>query len=106
MHVLTIVCLEMMMNIYGESRYNEINDDSNNFQIENKRIPAKQVRYFPLVPRLQMLFMSSKTSSFMKWHMEGHTNDGVLRHPADSRAWKEIKESQILLLIVVTLGLG
>jgi len=24
----------------------------------------------------------------MKWHDEGHTNDGKLRHPADSLAWK------------------
>ncbi|KAL5844117.1 hypothetical protein ACOSQ4_010075 [Xanthoceras sorbifolium] len=24
----------------------------------------------------------------MKWHVEGRTDDGVLRHPAVSRAWK------------------
>ena len=25
----------------------------------------------------------------MRWHAEGRTNDGVLRHPIDSIAWKE-----------------
>ena len=24
----------------------------------------------------------------MKWHVSGRTNDGVMRHPADSNAWK------------------
>jgi len=32
--------------------------------------------------------MSSKTARSMKWHDEGRTNDGRLRHPADSLAWK------------------
>ena len=32
--------------------------------------------------------MSSDTSKLMRWHAEGHINDGVLRHPADSPAWK------------------
>ena len=52
--------------ICGKSRYKKVGGDSNNPQTKGKRIPTKQVRYFPLVPRLQRLFMSSKTSSFMK----------------------------------------
>jgi len=32
--------------------------------------------------------MSSKTACDMRWHSEGHTKDGLLRHPADSPAWK------------------
>jgi hypothetical protein len=24
----------------------------------------------------------------MRWHAEGHTRDGVLRHPANSEAWR------------------
>ncbi|KAK2640532.1 hypothetical protein Ddye_028327 [Dipteronia dyeriana] len=75
--------------ICGESGYKDIGGDSNNPQTEGKRIPAKQVRYFPLVPRLQGLFMSFKTSSFMKWHVEGCTDDSVVRHPTDGSAWKE-----------------
>ncbi|KAF7119899.1 hypothetical protein RHSIM_Rhsim13G0141700 [Rhododendron simsii] len=35
---------------------------------------------------LQRLFMSSKIASFMKWHDEGRTKDGCMRHPTDSPA--------------------
>ena len=24
----------------------------------------------------------------MKWHVNGRMNDGLIRHPADSKAWK------------------
>ncbi|XP_070010201.1 uncharacterized protein [Nicotiana sylvestris] len=53
-----------------------------------RKIPAKVLRCFPLKPRLQRLFMSSETSKAMLWHHEEHNKDGVLRHPADSEAWK------------------
>ncbi|KAG8480898.1 hypothetical protein CXB51_025476 [Gossypium anomalum] len=49
--------------------------------------PAKVLRYFPLIPRLKRLFQSSKTSQSMRWHKEGRTKDGILRHPADGSAW-------------------
>ncbi|XP_016195455.1 uncharacterized protein LOC107636463 [Arachis ipaensis] len=42
-----------------------------------KPLPAKTLRYFPLIPRLQRLFMCSKTSSDMLWHKEADNNDGV-----------------------------
>ncbi|KAL3651955.1 hypothetical protein CASFOL_004957 [Castilleja foliolosa] len=35
-----------------------------------KKIPHKILRYFPLKPRLQRLFMSEKTSKKMVWHKE------------------------------------
>lgn len=54
----------------------------------SRKIPAKVLRYFPLKPRLQRLFMSSETASLMRWHHEGRTKDGIMRHPADSPAWK------------------
>ncbi|XP_019225907.1 PREDICTED: uncharacterized protein LOC109207443 [Nicotiana attenuata] len=53
-----------------------------------RKIPANVLRYFPLKPRLQRLFMSSETSKAMRWHHEEHNKDGVLRYPADSDAWK------------------
>ncbi|GLT69206.1 hypothetical protein SLA2020_413750 [Shorea laevis] len=53
-----------------------------------KKKPVKVLRWFPLIPRLQRLFMSHHTSSHMKWHAQGRTKDGVLRHPADGEAWK------------------
>ncbi|XP_062162205.1 uncharacterized protein LOC133869265 [Alnus glutinosa] len=54
----------------------------------SKRKPAKVLRWFPLIPRLQRLFTSHHTAKHMKWHAHGRTKDGVLRHPADGEAWK------------------
>ncbi|XP_016206958.1 uncharacterized protein LOC107647394 [Arachis ipaensis] len=54
-----------------------------------KPIAAKTLRYFPLIPRLQRLFMCSKTSSDMLWHSQASNNDGFLRHPRDAEAWKK-----------------
>ncbi|XP_052171518.1 uncharacterized protein LOC127787497 [Diospyros lotus] len=54
-----------------------------------KKIPIKTLRYFPLKPRLQRLFMSSKSASSMRWHFDKRVDDGVIRHPTDSMAWKD-----------------
>ncbi|XP_061343726.1 uncharacterized protein LOC133289743 [Gastrolobium bilobum] len=54
-----------------------------------KKVPAKVVRYFPLKPRLQRLFLSSKTANDMRWHAMDNNNDGMMRHPRDSEAWKK-----------------
>ncbi|KAL3633966.1 hypothetical protein CASFOL_022728 [Castilleja foliolosa] len=54
-----------------------------------KKIPHKILRYLPLKPRLQRLFMSEKTSKKMVWHNEKRVNDEYMRHPADSAAWKD-----------------
>nr|KJB67116.1 hypothetical protein B456_010G175300 [Gossypium raimondii] len=62
------------------------NDDENDAQSRKK--PVKILRYFPLIPRLQRLFMSSKTAESMMWHHDGRTDDELLRHPADFLAWK------------------
>lgn len=58
---------------------------------DGKKIPRKQVRYFPLTPRLQRLYMSQRTACEMRWHgqREKDPNDDVLRHPADGEAWKD-----------------
>ncbi|XP_042967497.1 uncharacterized protein LOC122300711 [Carya illinoinensis] len=51
-------------------------------------VPQKVVRYFPLKPRLQRLFMSKKTAVSMRWHHEERVQDeSTLRHPADSEVW-------------------
>jgi hypothetical protein len=36
--------------------------------------------------------MSHHISPHMKWHAQGRTKDGVLRHPADGEAWKAFNE--------------
>nr|KYP44931.1 hypothetical protein KK1_033565 [Cajanus cajan] len=53
-----------------------------------KKLPAKVLRYFPLKPRLQRLFMCSKTAKSMRWHALNSNPDGLLRHPRDGKAWK------------------
>ena len=40
--------------------------DEFNKSSKKKEIPTKVLRYFPLRPRLQRLYMSSKTTSHMK----------------------------------------
>ncbi|GLT52919.1 hypothetical protein SLA2020_262280 [Shorea laevis] len=55
-----------------------------------KKIPQKVLRYFPIKPRLQRLFMSKDIARNMRWHKdERHHDDNALRHPADSIVWKE-----------------
>ncbi|XP_004309390.1 PREDICTED: uncharacterized protein LOC101295875 [Fragaria vesca subsp. vesca] len=57
-------------------------------------IPMKVLRYFPLGPRLQRLYMSSHTSKHMRWHHERHQQEpdrprvdpDNLTHPADGEA--------------------
>lgn len=79
--------------ICGTSRWKPDSNQSQNgattSSAKKRRISAKILRYFPLKPRLQRLFMSSKTASLMRWHEEGRNKDGKLRHPADSLVWKD-----------------
>ncbi|CAN6677699.1 unnamed protein product [Malus baccata var. baccata] len=57
---------------------------------QRKKVPRKVLRYFPLKPRLQRLFILRHTSKDMRWHKEKRINDGnTIRHPADSSASKE-----------------
>ena len=55
---------------------------------QSRKKLAKVLQYFPLIPRLKRIYASSKTASSMRWHDEGRTKDGMLRHPVDSLAWK------------------
>ncbi|XP_028066357.1 uncharacterized protein LOC114269267 [Camellia sinensis] len=64
------------------SRY-RVNDS------KGKKIPHKILRYFPLTPRLRRLYMSRKTAKDMRWHSDKRVDDGVGRHPADCKEWKE-----------------
>ncbi|XP_042957921.1 uncharacterized protein LOC122293417 [Carya illinoinensis] len=56
-------------------------------------IPQKVLRHFPLKPRLQRLFMSTKIAGDMRWHKEQRAiEDTSMRHPADSECWKRFDE--------------
>jgi hypothetical protein len=48
----------------------------------------KKLRYFPIIPRLQRLFMSPRTAEHMTWHQSHNTVDGVMVHPFDGEARK------------------
>jgi hypothetical protein len=62
-----------------------IDEDGEVISARKKR-PVKILRWFPLIPRLQRLFMSEHTAPHMRWHAEGRTRDGLLRHPTDGEA--------------------
>ena len=53
-----------------------------------RKVPANVMRYFPLKPRLQRLFMCKEYSKLMTWHVVGRAQDGKLRHLAEGAAWK------------------
>lgn len=52
--------------------------------------PVKILHYFPIIPRLKRLYATRGTSSLMTWHSENKSTDGMVRHPADSKAWKHV----------------
>lgn len=74
--------------VCGLSRWKDIGNQ--------KRIPRKILRHFPLKPRLQRLYMSKKIAKEMRWHKEKRIDDGIMRHPADSMAWKAFDEKHQL----------
>ena len=65
--------------ICGESRWEE--EDTGG----GKRIARKTVRYFPLAPKLQRLYILDT----QRWHGERREDTEYLRHPADGEAWKD-----------------
>lgn len=55
------------------------------------RKAVKILRYFPLISRLERLYMSLQTAKAMRWHAERDLpDDDTLIHPADGEAWKHI----------------
>ncbi|XP_074361097.1 uncharacterized protein LOC141701312 [Apium graveolens] len=68
--------------ICHKGRYKDRKDN------QKKLIPRKILRYFPLIPRLQRLYMSEQTAKCMTWHHDRVIVDGQLSHPADGDEWK------------------
>ena len=83
--------------ICEESRWEHTNsegtDDVEDGGVKKKKVPCKILRYFPLIPRLQRLYMNDTTSAYMRWHAEELVKDGKVRHPADSLAWKHVDDT-------------
>ncbi|XP_071741432.1 uncharacterized protein [Rutidosis leptorrhynchoides] len=75
----------------GSSRWKVSENPQEETSLPKKKA-SKILRWFPLKPRLQRLFMSSKTTNLMKWHHDERIKDGKLRHPADALAWKHFDQ--------------
>ena len=69
-------------------RYKQVNSQLDAHAIINRKIPIEVVRYFPLIPRLQRLFMSLKIASQMIWHADERVDDENVRNPDDYLSWK------------------
>jgi len=55
-----------------------------------KKILEKVLRHFPLVPRLQRMFVSKKSSEEAQWHkLKRKHNEKEMTHPADGKAWED-----------------
>ncbi|XP_049397375.1 uncharacterized protein LOC125861553 [Solanum stenotomum] len=74
--------------VCGSSRWKTVNDPLTN---ESSKIPAKVLRYLPLKPRLQRIFMCPKIAANMKWHDTEQPKHGNIRHAADGEAWKNFE---------------
>jgi hypothetical protein len=74
------------------SRYKIKRDDHGDVDGEppRKRVPAKVMWYFPIIPRLRHLFRNKEHSKRIRWHKEERKLDGMLRHPADGSQWRNI----------------
>lgn len=69
----------------GESRWKLV-------EPKDKKVAHKVLRYFPIKPRLQRLYMAKETSKKMRWYKEENIDDGVMHHPSDSIEWKSFNE--------------
>ncbi|XP_015159688.1 uncharacterized protein [Solanum tuberosum] len=78
--------------VCGASRWKDAKHSGETKLKKGKKIPCKILRYFPLKPGLQRLFMCSKISHFMSWHHDKRVDYGIMRHPADSMTWKKFDE--------------
>ena len=74
------------------SRYVEI--DSGDGQLKQLKVPVNVLRYLPVIPRIQRLYMTEETAKQMTWHKVGKryrkdANDReMMIHPSDGEAWK------------------
>lgn len=59
---------------------------------DGSKVPKKVVKYFPLTPRLQRLYMSPLVAKEMRWHANRDDKDDYMRHPSDGEAWNDFNE--------------
>ena len=55
-------------------------------------IPAKIIRWFPLIPRLSRMWRSTTISKLLKYHTDNLNKDRtIMKSVANSPAWKHVK---------------
>ncbi|XP_028095771.1 uncharacterized protein LOC114295665 [Camellia sinensis] len=52
-----------------------------------KGVPAKVLRYFPVIPRFRRMFRLSQMAEDLRWHSAHKNKDSKMRHPVDSCSW-------------------
>jgi hypothetical protein len=63
-----------------------------------KKVLHKVLRYFSIIPMLHRIFISKEMSTHTRWHKEKRVIEkGVLRHPADGKAWKHFDKKTLLV---------
>ena len=68
------------------SRYLEV--DTSDGKKEQLGIPAKVLRYLPVIPRIQRLYMTEESMKQMTWHKhDKRYNADKMVHPSDGDAW-------------------
>ncbi|KAK1630602.1 hypothetical protein QYE76_004917 [Lolium multiflorum] len=72
----------------NSSRYFEV-DTNGDGQKRQTTVAKNILRYLPVLPRIQRLFMTEDTAQQMRWAVEGIRPDsGKMIHPSDGTAWK------------------
>jgi hypothetical protein len=64
-----------------------INEDGTSV---TKKVAVKYLRYIPIMPRLEWLFLCKETMQQMRWHKKGIRDSkdaDIMSHPADAEAW-------------------
>ncbi|GKV36689.1 hypothetical protein SLEP1_g44791 [Rubroshorea leprosula] len=75
--------------VCGESRY----ELRNMAAVRQKAVPRKSLWYFPIIPRLQRLYMSRKIAEHMTWHLKCSDDSDEVIHLVGSQAWKHFDET-------------
>lgn len=59
--------------------------------VVNKILRVKVLCHIPIIPRLQRMFRTLEMLELMLWHSQNGSQDGLVRHPCDSKGWKHIE---------------
>ncbi|XP_074351722.1 uncharacterized protein LOC141690864 [Apium graveolens] len=51
---------------------------------------AKVSDFSPIIPKFKRMFKSESTAKLITWHVNQRSQDGHMRHPADSPSWQNV----------------